>query len=286
MNQEPEPSHEQLSEEERAAAFASALSSAQRSAALRAGRTPVPPKFILWVMAIFVVLGGGGALLEHYFGNVGQPSATTTTRFTPPSTPTTLAGVPLTSTLASFMGLKEIAHAQAAPFTLTDQHRRSWSLNDQRGHVVVLTFENVNCNDVCPVLSNELRQARDLLGARAHQIEFVIVNADPTHFAFTPNPTALRVAHLGDAASVYFLTGPLLQLNAVWINYGVSVKVGSLATQVAHNDIMYFIDPAGHLRAQAVPFANEDSHGVFTLSASDVHRFAIGVARTASSLVK
>ena len=33
------------------------LSEEQRAAALRAGRTPVPPKFIMWAVVTFAVLG-------------------------------------------------------------------------------------------------------------------------------------------------------------------------------------------------------------------------------------
>ena len=285
-NEERAAARAALSEQQRAAAFSSSMTPADRSAALREGRTPVPPKFILWMVGVFVVLGGGGAILEHYFGNVGQPSATTTTVFTLPATPTTLAGPQLSSSLSALMGLKEIANAQASPFTLRDQANREWGLLRAKGKVVVLTFYNVNCNDVCPVVGAEIRQAQARLGANARKVEFVIVNSDPNHFAVSAAPAALSIPGLANTPSVYFLTGPLLQLNAVWINYGVSVKVGALASQVAHNNIMYFIDPRGRLRAQAVPFGNENHAGVFSLGPTTISRFAQGIAQTADSLVR
>ena len=266
-NEERAAARAALSEQQRAAAFSSSMTPADRSAALREGRTPVPPKFILWMVGVFVVLGGGGAILEHYFGNVGQPSATTTTVFTLPATPTTLAGPQLSSSLSALMGLKEIANAQASPFTLRDQANREWGLLRAKGKVVVLTFYNVNCNDVCPVVGAEIRQAQARLGANARKVEFVIVNSDPNHFAVSAAPAAL-------------------QLKAVWIKYGVSVKVGALASQVAHNNIMYFIDPRGRLRAQAVPFGNENHAGVFSLGPTTISRFAQGIAQTADSLVR
>ena len=264
----------------------SSMSPAERSAALRAGRTPVPPKFILWVAVTFVILGGGGVILEHYFGNVGQPSALTATSSALPPTPTNPGGPSLSSTLSAFIGLKQIAHAQASSFTLRDQANRSWSLAQAKGSVVVLTFYNVNCDDVCPVLGGEIKQAQALLGAKASRVDFVIVNADPNHFTLNTSPAALTVPQLANVPRVFFLTGPLLQLNAVWINYGVSVKVGALASQVAHNDVMYFIDPSGRLRDLAVPFANENHAGVYSLSPADISRFAKGIAQTAGSLVK
>ena len=83
-----------------------------------------------------------------------------------------------------------------------------------------------------------------------------------------------------------FLTGSLHALNAVWSNYGVRIKVGALASQVTHNNVMYFISPNGQLEAQATPFASVSSHNVFSLKANLITRFAKGIATTASSLVK
>ncbi len=274
-----------LSEEDRAIAFASALTGADRAAAMRTGRTPVPPKFVMWMIVAFVVLGLGGGVVEHYFGNIGV-STTTTTAFRLQTTPTTPSGTQLASSLSAFIGLKEIGNARAAPFTLHDQAHRKWSIVGARGKVVVLTFYNANCNDVCPVLGAEIRQTQALLGSAAGKVEFVIVNSDPNHFEFNATPRALSVPRLLTTPSVHFLTGPLPQLNAIWINYGLSVKVGVKASEVAHNNILYFIDAKGNLRAQAVPFGDENTMGVFSLGASDIHRFAVGIARTADSLVR
>ena len=56
------------------------------------------------------------------------------------------------------------------------------------------------------------------------------------------------------------------------------------STQLAHNDILYFVDPQGRLRSEAVPFANENQRRGYLLPAADVTRFAQGIARTADSL--
>lgn len=259
------------------------LSAEDRVAALQAGRSPVPLKFIGWAVAVFIVLGLGGELGEHFWGAVGS---TPTTTVGPTPTPTEPSGAQLQSSLAAFMGLKQIESAEASPFNLTDQAGNPWSLAGARGRVVVLTFYNVNCNDICPVLGAELREARALLGPHAHQVEFVIVNTDPRHDTLNRSPPALTRPGLRGTPLVYFLTGSLRQLDDVWIKYGVSIRVGETPTELAHNDILYFIGPTGKLVEQATPYGNESLTGVYRLDASDIHRFAQGIATTAVSLIR
>ena len=148
----------------------------------------------------------------------------------------------------------------------------------------MVTFFNTGCNDICPVLGAELGQARNLLGPVGPDVEFVVVNTDPTHTAVTANPQALSITGLASDPSAHFLTGTLRQLDAVWAAYGVQVTVNQPSARLAHNDILYFVDPQGRLRSEAVPFANENQRGGYLLPAADVARFAQGIARTADSL--
>lgn len=280
----PSLSNSRLSEAERAAAFAK-HQPVDRAAAFRAGRAPIPPKFVMWMVVVFAVLGLGGAVVEHYFGSIGLPTtATTVFRLSP--TPKTPSNGQIAASIPALMGLKYIANAAAPGFTLLTQNDTKWDLRDARGKAVVLTFENSTCNDICPVLGAEIKQAQRRLGAKSSRVIFLIVNSDPKHVAVTSAPAALTVPGMNELHNVYFLTSKLTQLNTVWTSYGVSVRVGLSANQVMHNDIMYFIDPKGQLVAQATPFANESALGVFSLSPSDIGRFAQGIANTAGSLVK
>ncbi|MHB1208282.1 MAG: SCO family protein [Acidimicrobiales bacterium] len=278
------PSEPRLSEADRAAAFTK-HQPVDRAAAFRAGRAPVPTKFIVWMAVVFVVLGLGGTLLEHYFGGIGV-TTTPTTVFKLPATPKAPTGPEISATLPALMGLKYISHATAPKFTLIDQNGRNWSLRSAKGNVVVLTFENSTCNDICPVLGQEIKQAQQRLGADSSKVIFAIVNSDPKNLAVNARPPALAIPDLAGLHHIYFLTSKLTRLNSVWSSYGVSVRVGSGANQVAHNDVMYFIGTKGQLTALATPFANENTKGVFSLSPSDIARFAQGIANTASSLVK
>jgi protein SCO1 len=253
-----------------------------RAAALREGRTPVSPKFILWAIAAFAVLGLGGALLQHFDGNLGIPTSTLA-----PSTSTTLAPQPLQeSPLDEFMGLKDIGSQQAPGIALVTQSDHRWRLRDDRGKVVVLAFYNAICNDICPVVGAEISGARALLGADGSRVDFVIVNTDPHDLKVSSTPRALSVPGLLGASDVRFVTGPLARIDPVWIHYGISIEVGTKPGDVSHNNIMYFIDPRGRLRVQVDPFANENGSGVVGLSAADIRRFAQGISRVADSLVK
>lgn len=277
---EPHAPGQGLSEEQRAAAFAP-REGHDRSAALRAGRSPIPPKFIMWVVAAFAVLGIGGGVAEHYVGNFGAA----TTAFVETTTPPT-HGASAARVSNQILGLKQLDNGAASPFTLRDQFGRPWSLAGARGKVVVLTFYNVNCNDVCPVLGAEIKEANLLLGSNATSVDFVIVNTDPLHLGASSSPRALTVPGLEHVGSAYFLTGTLRSLNAIWTRYGVGIKVINHTNAVVHSNVMYFIDAYGRLRLLAIPFGNESRTGSYTLGTHELRQFARAVATTASSLIR
>ena len=287
--------HTSLSAADRAAAFASGTAPVDRAAALRAGSTPVPRKVILWIIVGFAALGLGGVVVEHFFGNAGAGSATATpttlagtggTGGAAPPTPTPPAAPPVNASIDSFLGLKQLGTARAPAVALHDQNGAPWALGSAHGKVVVLTFFDSACDDICPVLAEEISQADALLGPGSANVEFVVVNTDPLATSATPPPPALTESVLSGQANVTFLNGQLAGLNGIWSSYGVSVTVQKSTHVVTHNDIMYFIDPLGRLRLRATPFANEDQLGSYSLPPGDIQRFAQGVAASAASLAR
>lgn len=278
-----------LTAEERAAAL-NGSRTVDRSAALRAGRTPVPRKVVLGIAIGFAVIGLGGVVLEHYFGNVGvATSVTTTTISTTGAPPAPLAPrAPLApqigAPLDAFLGLRQLGTGPAPEIRLQEPTGAVWSLNAQTGKVVVLTFFNTGCTDICRVLGLELKDAAAQLGPKSAGVEFAVVNTDPNRTAVSPAPAALTTAGLQADPSIHFLTGTLRQLNTTWIDYGVTVTVGRTPTQETHNNILYFVDPQGRLRSSALPFANENRQGLYVLSRADIERFAQGIAQTAANL--
>ena len=275
---------------DRAATFASGQAPLDRAAALRAGSAPVPRKTITWIIVGFAVLGLGGIVAERFFGNAGVGTPTTapttlagTSNMAPP-TPAPPAAPPIGAPLTSFIGLKQMGNEKAPAIDLKNQNGVAWSLAQARGKVVVLTFFNSDCSDICPVLGQEMNQANKLLGAEGDQVDFVVVNTDPLHTTLSADPPALSQTALSNLADVTFLNGTLNQLSDVWSNYGVTVTVQKGTRVVNHNDLMYFIDPRGSLRLRATPFANEDQLGAYGLGAADIQRFAQGIAVSAASL--
>ena len=132
-----------------------------RAAAFAAGPSRIPRRFVYIVLCAAAVLAIGGALAEHIVSAAGlNPTPTTTT----PARPT--RPVSATSTehealvpgaLGSFMGLERLTPGGARGFSLVDERGQTISLAGARGKVVVLTFFNGRCNDICPVLAREIR---------------------------------------------------------------------------------------------------------------------------------
>ncbi len=292
-----------LSAADRAEALATGRVPVDRSAALRAGTAPVPRRFVRWVIVGFAVLGLGGVVAEHFAGNagVGATTASTTTLAgtggaTPPAaaappaaappSPVPPGSPPVTSTLNAFIGLTRLAGNPAPALALQDQSGAPWTMAGARGKVVVLTFFNSECNDICPVLASEVEQAAGMLGARGANVEFVIVNSDPRATSPAPVPPALVETGLLNQAHVVFLDGSLSALNRIWTSYGVTVAVQRSTQVVTHTDLMDFIGPDGSMELRATPFADENQLGVYSLAPDGIHRFAQGIADSAAGLLR
>jgi cytochrome oxidase Cu insertion factor (SCO1/SenC/PrrC family) len=264
-----------------------------RAAALAEGAPGIPSQFIWWVLGVVLVLSLGGFIGEHLFSASGlnpTPASTTTApnpvRTSPADTPAPpTPDRSINAPLASFMGLNVPSPRHASPFVLTDQHGQPVSVPAQPARVVVLTFFNAPCNDICPVLASEIQQADADLGAQAGEVEFVTVNTDPSALAASAEEPAVSGTGLGALPNWHMVTGPLTSLNRLWKAYGVSISLDTKTGLEAHNDVMDFLDAQGVVRYRATPFGDESSTGVFTLAAPSEARWAQGMATYAGRLV-
>jgi protein SCO1/2 len=264
-----------------------------RSAALAEGAPRVPANFIWWLLGAVLVLSLGGLIGEHLFSAAGlNPTSTTTTtapsatRASPKDTP---APPPENQTLGaalpSFMGLTTPSPRPAAGFSLTDQKGQPVKLPSNPPRVVVLTFFDAPCNDICPVLAAEIEQADTDLGSQASDVQFVTVNTDPNALA-TSAAAPAGATGLAALSNWQFATGPLATLDTVWKAYDMSISVNTKTGLEAHSDVMDFIDRGGFLRYRATPVADENSNGTYTLSTAAEARWAQGIAAYAERLIK
>jgi cytochrome oxidase Cu insertion factor (SCO1/SenC/PrrC family) len=267
-----------------------------RAAALADGAPGIPARFVWWVLGGALVLSLGGLLGEHLFSSAGLNPSPTTTTTAPSPTRTAPSDTPappgsgsvrsLDAALPSFMGLTTPSPRQIAPFTLTDQQGQQLAVPTTPPRVVVLTFFDATCNDICPVLGSEIEQADTDLGARASDVEFVTVNTDPAALAVSAAAApALGATGLGSVANWHLVTGPLTSLNTVWKAYGVSISFSPKTGLEAHSDVMDFIDAQGFLRYRASPFADESTDSAYSLSTAAEARWAEGIATYAGRLI-
>ena len=202
-----------------------------RAAALAEGAPGVPAKFVYWVLGVALVVSLGGLLGEHLFSSAGlNPVPTTVPEPAAAAEPAATPRAPapdrsIDASLESFMGLSTPTPKPAPAFTLTDQNGQATSVPSRPPRVVVLTFFNAPCNDICPVLADEIEQADTDLGAAAQNVEFLTVNTDPSALAQSAEGPVLSQTGLGALPNWRMLTGPLATLNPVWKAYGVSISV-------------------------------------------------------------
>jgi cytochrome oxidase Cu insertion factor (SCO1/SenC/PrrC family) len=262
-----------------------------RSSALAEGAPGIPLKFVYWALGAVLVLSLGGLIGEHVFSAAGLNPVPTTTPQSPTTTfPVTTPTVPtpagsIQTSLGSFMGLSVVTPRPAPAFALTDQNDQPTSVPAQPPKVVVLTFFDAPCNDICPVIAAEIEQADADLGAEAAAVEFVTVNTDPSALAQSAEGPLLRTTRLGVVPNWHMVTGSLATLNSLWKAYGVSISVQKKTGLEAHNDVMDFVDARGDLRDRARPFADESTTGSFSLPPASIARWGQGIATYAQRLV-
>jgi cytochrome oxidase Cu insertion factor (SCO1/SenC/PrrC family) len=139
----------------------------------------------------------------------------------------------------------------AAPaFSLTDQAGSQVSLASLRGKVVLLTFLDPVCTSDCPLIAQEFRDADQLLGASARRVELVAIVANPLYRSAAYTRAFDSQEGLSKVPNWLFLTGSLAQLQQVWRNYAVAAQIIAPGGMIAHNDVAYVIDWAGHTRSE------------------------------------
>ena len=252
-----------------------------------------PPKLSRRTVHILVAAVVGLLLLTVVINRVASSaSSPSTTTQTPRVRPVVEGTVPPVDTnqlhapLRSLLDLTSLHGQRPKPFALTDATTgKTVTLSSLAGHVVVLTFADANCKDICPVLAAELHAAAADLGKTTVPVSFVTVNTDPLATA----PKEAAILHQPLFASLpgwMFLTGSVHELDPVWTDYGISITADPATGVASHNDFLYFISSEGKLVWSALPFADQSPDGSFSLAKQVIDRFGAGIARYAAELAK
>ena len=130
----------------------------------------------------------------------------------------------------------------AAPdFRLTNQFGQDKSLSQLHGNVVLLGFEDSQCTTVCPLTTQSMVWAKQLLGSAGDQVRLLGVDANPSATSVADVLSYSR-AH-GMVNQWDFLTGSPAQLKAVWQAYHIAVQVEQ--GQIDHTPALFVIDQHG-----------------------------------------
>jgi cytochrome oxidase Cu insertion factor (SCO1/SenC/PrrC family) len=129
----------------------------------------------------------------------------------------------------------------APDIKLVNQFGQPMSLSQFRGKVVLLGFEDSECTTVCPLTTQSMLQAKQLLGAAGDQVQLLGVDANPTATSVA-DVLAYSRAH-GMVNQWDFLTGPVAQLKAVWRAYHIAVQIQQ--GQIDHTPALFVIDQRG-----------------------------------------
>jgi cytochrome oxidase Cu insertion factor (SCO1/SenC/PrrC family) len=134
---------------------------------------------------------------------------------------------------------------QPAPdFRLRNQFGQPMSLSQFRGKVVMLAFEDSECTTVCPLTTQSMLQAKQLLGPAGSQVQLLGVDANPDAIS-TADVLSYSRTH-GLVNQWNFLTGSLPELKATWTKYHIAVQIEQ--GQIDHTPALFLIDQQGRER--------------------------------------
>lgn len=145
----------------------------------------------------------------------------------------------------------------AADFQLLDQNGEEQSLSAFQGKIVVLSFMDSRCVDVCPLTALHLRQTSQALGEDTQSVIFLAVNVNATATTAADLQAATESWHLDEIPNWYFLGGSSSELEAVWQAYGIEAMPMEDGA-ISHSPGVFLIDQSNELRWYiSTPFVQE-----------------------------
>ena len=148
--------------------------------------------------------------------------------------------------------------AGAPRFALDDARGGRLSTDELAGRPYAVTFLYADCQDVCPLIGQEIKQALAQLGARGREVTAVAVSAAPE----TDTPQAVRrwLHRQRMPANFRYALGNRRELTPVWMAHYAGPQPRGKAVS-AHSASIWLVDRKGRWRAKfsgGAPVAPED----------------------------
>ncbi|MCX6511868.1 MAG: SCO family protein [Actinobacteria bacterium] len=148
--------------------------------------------------------------------------------------------------LAFASGITEAGrYGSLAPINLTTTSGKAFSLSDLRGKVVVLIFVDPVCTSDCPLLAQEVKAALKSVGKR-RSVVAVAVNLNPAYRGAEAMAAFGRQEGLR-APNWQLLSGSSREIEDVSSSLRVLAQPLNNGGMLAHNDVIYVIDPRGRI---------------------------------------
>ena len=159
----------------------------------------------------------------------------------------------------------------APNFSLPSSQGGDFTLSEQLGKPVVLSFGFSHCPEICPMTLMTLTEVKHQLGALGDQVKIVFMTVDPER----DSAERLREYLTNFHPDFFNETGTTEMLAKVREVYGISTKredYGEGRYEVHHSSYIYLVDRQGLLRS-LVPFRtgpNDIVHDLKILLQEDV----------------
>jgi cytochrome oxidase Cu insertion factor (SCO1/SenC/PrrC family) len=137
-----------------------------------------------------------------------------------------------------------LGNKPAPDFQLRNQFGQPMSLSQFRGKIVMLAFEDSECTTVCPLTTQSMLEAKQLLGPAGSGVQLLGIDANPDAIS-TADVLSYSRTH-GLVNQWNFLTGPLADLKATWTKYDIAVQIEK--DEIDHTPALFVIDQQGRER--------------------------------------
>ena len=137
-----------------------------------------------------------------------------------------------------------LGNRPAPDIRLTNQFGQPMALSQFRGKVVILAFSDSECTTICPLTTQSMVLAKDLLGKAGNSVQLLGVDANPQA---TSVADVLAYSRAHSMVNQWdFLTGSLARLRATWNAYHIAVQIDE--GQIDHTPALYVISQQGRLQ--------------------------------------